>query len=45
VHYSNLNPKNASVDGKIRNPALPVMPRHYQQKEEISFIEAAVRLG
>ncbi len=27
------------VDGNIRNPALPVMPRHYWQKDEISFIK------
>jgi len=30
------------VDGNIRNPALPVMPRHYQQKDEISFIKELV---
>jgi hypothetical protein len=29
-----------SVDGNIRNPALPVMPRHYQQNDEILFIKA-----
>jgi len=30
------------VDGNIRNPALyalPVMPRHYQQNDEISFLK------
>ena len=27
------------VDGNIRNRALPVMPRHYQQNDEISFIK------
>jgi len=36
------------VDGNIRNPALPVMPRHNQQKDEISFIKeqlVKVRVG
>ncbi len=32
------------VDGNIRNPALPVMPRHYHQNDEISFIKALLGL-
>ncbi len=28
------------VDGNIKNPALPVMPRHYGQKDELSFKKA-----
>ncbi len=27
------------INGNIRNPALPVMPRHYQQNDEISFLK------
>jgi len=34
-----IKAQNINVDSNIRNPALPVMPRHYQQNDEISFIK------